>query len=325
MPAKKTETVHQLAASPKTVHLGHFSSDLKPALVIDPGDLVVIETFGALSPEGFEAAGLAPDLIPQALRDIFREVEERGPGPHTLTGPIFIRDAQPGDMLEVHLHAIKPTRTYGYNMIVRGKGALPEEFPYDSTRLLWIDIDRMTSEIAPGVLVPLRPFFGTMGVAPPPPMGRVSSMPPGVHGGNLDNKELIPGTILYLPVHVKGALFSVGDAHAVQGDGEVDLTGLETAAQGTFQFFLRKNGNLAWPRAETPTHFILMGFDPDLDVAVQMAIREVIHFLGEKMGLNREDAYRVASLAADLRVTQVVDGVKGIHAMLPKAIFSRGK
>jgi acetamidase/formamidase len=323
MSAKKPQTVHRLAAGPKTVHLGHFSSDLEPALVIDPGDLVVIDTLGGLAPDQLEAAGLAPDLIPESLRDIFREVKERGPGPHILTGPVFIRDAQPGDILEVHLHAVKLTSSYGYSLIRPGKGALPEDFPYDSTRILRIDVDGMTSEVAPGVLVPLRPFFGNLGVAPPPAMGRVSSMPPGIHGGNMDNKELIPGTILYLPVHVKGALFSAGDAHAVQGDGEVSLTGLETAAQGTFQFFLRKKGKMTWPRAETPTHFILMGFDPDLDVAVQMAVREVIDFLGERMNLSREDAYRIASLTSDLRVTQVVDGVKGIHAMLPKAIFSR--
>lgn len=175
MSAKKPQTVHQLAASPKTVHLGHFSSELKPALVIDPGDLVVIDTLGGLAPDQFEAAGLAPDLIPESLRDIFREVKERGPGPHTLTGPVFIRNAQPGDILEVHLHAIKLTRSYGYSRILRGKGALPEDFPYDSTRILQIDVDRMNSEVAPGVLVPLRPFFGNLGVAPPPAMGRVSS------------------------------------------------------------------------------------------------------------------------------------------------------
>ncbi len=323
MPAKKPPKVHHLVASPKTVHVGHFSSELKPALVIDPGDRVVIDTLGGLAPDRFEAAGLAPDLVPQSLRDIFREVKDRGPGPHILTGPVFIRGAEPGDTLEVHLQAVKLTRPYGYSSILRDKGALPEDFPYDSTRILQIDAERMTSEVAPGVLLPLRPFFGNLGVAPPPAMGRVGSMAPGIHGGNMDNKELIAGTILYLPVYVKGALFSAGDGHAVQADGEVSLTGLETAAQGTFQFFLRKNEKIAWPRAETPTHFILMGFDEDLDAAVQMAVRAVIDFLGEKMGLSREDAYRVASLAADLRVTQVVDGVKGVHAMLPKAILSR--
>ena len=325
MPLENPEILHSVTAGPKTVHLGHFSSELKPVLVINSGGIVEIETFGALSPEEYEAAGVAPHLIPQALRDIFREVKDKGPGPHTLTGPIFIKDAKPGDMLEVHIKDVKLMKPYGYNRILYGMGTLPEDFPYNSTSLLRLDIHKMTSEIAPGVFVPLRPFFGTMGVAPPPDMGRVSSLPPGIHGGNLDNKELIPGTILYLPVHVKGALFSVGDAHAAQGDGEVNLTGLETTAKGTFQFFVHKNRRIQWPRAETPTHFILMGFNQDLDVAVQMATREVINFLGETKGLSREDAYRTASLAADLRVTQVVDGVKGIHALIPKTIFLGAK
>ena len=226
-------------------------------------------------------------------------------------------------MLEVHIKDVELMIPFGYNRIGYQMGTLPEDFPYDSIKILRIDLKKMTSEVIPGIVIPLRPFFGTMGVAPPPLMGRISSMSPGVYGGNMDNKELISGTILYLPIHVKGALFSVGDGHAAQGDGEVDLSALETALRGKFQFYVHKNKRMKWPRAETPTHFITMGLNQDLDVAVQMAVREMIDFLEEAKGINREDAYRVASLAADLHVTQVVDGVKGIHAMLPKSIFVR--
>ena len=321
MSSKGSRTSHRLAANPKTVHWGHFSSELVPVLSVNSGEMVVVETLASLPPDEYEAAGIAPDLIPQALRDVFSEVGDRGPGPHILTGPISINGAEPGDVLEVHIEGIELTTPFGYNRIIYGMGALPEDFPYSSLRLLRYDPNAMRAEVIPGVVIPFRPFFGTMAVAPPSIMGKVSSMPPGVYGGNIDNKELVPGTTLYLPIHVKGALFSVGDAHAVQGDGEVDVSAIETAARGTFRFAVRKNKRIRWPRAETPTDFITMGLHEDLDVAVQMAVREVIDFLGEEKGISREDAYRIASLAVDLRVTQVVDGVKGIHAMIPKNIF----
>jgi acetamidase/formamidase len=310
-----------LTANPKTIHWGYFSSELKPVLAINSGDIVTVDTFASCSQDEYEAAGIAPNLIPQALRDIFREVKERGPGAQILVGPIYINGAETGDMLEVHIKDIKLTMPFGLNSISYGRGTLPDDFPYDSTRILSIDLDKMTSEVVPGTVVRLKPFFGTMAVAPPPIMGRISTMPPGIYGGNMDNKELIAGTILYLPIHVKGALFSVGDGHAVQGDGEVCVSALETALKGTFQFFVHKNKRIRWPRAETPGHFITMGLNQDLDVAVQMAVREIIDFLGEEKGIGREDAYRIASLAADLHVTQFVDGVKGIHAMIPKSIF----
>jgi acetamidase/formamidase len=326
--AQNSPTSYTLTASPRTIHWGHLSSELKPVCTIDSGDIVTVETFGSCSPDEYEAAGIAHDLIPQALRDMFREVRDRGPGVHILTGPIYINRADSGDMLEVHIKDTKLTMPFGYNRIRDRGGTLPEDFPYDSTRVLRIDVKRMTSEVIPGVVVPLSPFFGTMAVAPPSTLGKISSGPPGIYGGNMDNKELISGTVLYLPIHVKGALFSVGDGHAAQGDGEVDSTALETAVKGKFQFFVRKNKlfvrknkRIRWPRAETPTHFITMGFNQDLDVAVQMAVREVIDFLGEAKGINREDAYRIASLAVDLHVTQVVNGIKGVHAMIPKTIF----
>ena len=173
----------------------------------------------------------------------------------------------------------------------------------------------------PGIVVPLRPFFGNLGVAPTVSQGKISSGLPGIYGGNLDNKELIPGTILYLPVHIKGALFSAGDGHAVQGDGEVNISALETFVEGTFQFFVCKNKRLRWPRAETPTHFITMGLDEDLDMAAKMAVREMIDYLHEEKGISIEYAYMMTSLIVDLHVTQIVNIVKGIHAMLPKSVF----
>jgi acetamidase/formamidase len=322
---ENSECKHHLAAGPQTVHVGHFSSDLSPVLRINSGDTVSIETFSTVPAEEYEAGGIEPNIIPQALREIFSEVKDRGPGPHLLTGPIYVNGAEPGDTLEVHIKKVELTQPFGHNSIICGMGALPEEFPYTARKIVKIDLQSMTSEIGHGIILPLRPFFGTMGVAPPSAMGRINSMAPGIFGGNMDNKELIPGTVLFLPIHVKGALFSIGDAHAVQGDGEVNVSALETAAKGALQFQVRKDQRIKWPRAETPDHFILMGFNQDLDIAAQMAVREVIEFLGEEKGIRPEDAYRIASLSVDLHVTQIVDGVKGIHAMIPKSIFDNPK
>jgi acetamidase/formamidase len=190
-------------------------------------------------------------------------------------------------------------------------------------KIIPLDEKRMVARFAEGIEVPLRPFFGSMGVAPPPSAGRVSSGPPGVHAGNLDNKELVAGTTLFIPVHVKGALFAVGDGHAAQGDGEIDITALETSLVGTFQFVVRKDLHLRWPRAETPTHFIVMGLDKDLNQAMKLAAREAIHFLTTEKELSPDQAYMLASVAVDFRVTQVVDGTQGIHGMIPKEIFKK--
>ncbi|MBI1724405.1 MAG: acetamidase/formamidase family protein, partial [Candidatus Tectomicrobia bacterium] len=194
--------------------------------------------------------------------------------------------------------------------------------PYTVKRSVDLDLGRRTCGWGAGVNVPLAPFFGNIGVAPPPALGQVPSRPPGAWGGNLDNKELVPGAALYLPVFNEGALLSAGDGHGCQGDGESCLTAVETGLSGTFEVHLRKDLRLKSPRAETATHYILMGFDPILDNAVKMALRETIAFLGELRGMSRDDAYTLCSLAVDLRVTQIVNGVKGVHAMLPKALFA---
>jgi acetamidase/formamidase len=319
----KTQRSHLLNPTPKTVHWGYYKSDLKPVLEISSGDTVTIGAVTSTSPSDFEAGGIDPSLIPQAHREIWRDydVNDKGPGAHILTGPIYIKEAEPGDTLEVHINDVRITAPFGFNRNQYGRGALPEDFPYYAIRILRLDLEKMTSEVFPGIVIPLRPFFGNLGVAPVPVQGRISSGPPGIHGGNMDHKELTAGAILYLPVHVKGALFSAGDGHAVQGDGEANLSALETFMEGTFQFFVLKNKRIRWPRAETPTHFITMGLHEDLDVAAKIAVREMIDYLQEEKGINSEYAYMITSLIVDLHVTQVVDIVKGIHAMLPKNIF----
>src|SRR6185437_2952871 len=241
------------------------------------------------------------------------------------TGPIFVRGAMPGDVLEVRILQIDLATDYGYNRQRPYTGALPDDFTAFWQRIIPIDRKTRTAAVAPGVVIPLdHPFFGTMGVAPPDVMGRISSGPPGVHAGNMDNKELGASSTLYLPVHVPGALFSAGDGHGAQGDGEVDLSAIETNLRGRFQFVVRKDMKLTWPRAETPTHWIVMGLNEDLDEAMKIAVRETINFITQRFPkLSREEAYMIASVAVDYHVTQVVDGTKGVHGMIPKAIFTR--
>jgi acetamidase/formamidase len=185
--------------------------------------------------------------------------------------------------------------------------------------LIHLDRKRMTAEVMPGIVVPLRPFFGSMGVAPAASLGRVSSNPPSRHAGNLDNKELVAGTTLYIPVFVKGALLEVGDGHAAQGDGEVDQTAIETNLRGRLQITVRKDMKLEWPRAETPTHWIAMGTDTSLVVATKIAIREMVKLIQEKKGLTETQAYQAASMAADLRITELVDGNVGVYMMIAKS------
>ena len=240
-----------------------------------------------------------------------------------LTGPIAIRGAQPGDMVEIRIRSVDVRLPIAGQSFAPNRGLLPDEFPYEKGHVTWIDVPRKIVQFSPGIEIPAKPFWGVIGVAPPPSMGRVSSGPPNVFGGNLDNPDLGAGSTLYLPVHVPGALLSIGDGHAVQGYGEVSLSAVETSLKGEVQVLLHKGVHLRWPRAETATHYITMGLDPDLDQAAKLATREMLDFLVETKGLSREDAYLLASAAMNLVVTQVVDGTKGIHALMPKAIFQR--
>jgi acetamidase/formamidase len=316
---------HMLMPSPQTVHIGHFAANVKPVLTINSGDIVTIESAAAMEPAQLDESGVVPpSVVPQYVRDIYRDVKDRGPGPHILTGPVAVNGAMPGDVLEVRILEISLAVGYGYNRQRPFTGALPEEFAAMWQRIIPINRESKTAEVARGVVVPLdRPFLGTKGVAPPAAMGRISSGPPGVHTGNLDNKDLGAGSILYMPVHTAGALFSAGDAHAAQGHGEVDLSAIETGLRGKFQFIVRKDMKLVWPRGETATHWIVMGLHPNLEDAMKIATRETIDFITKRFThLTREEAYMIASVAVDYHVTQVVDGTKGIHGMIPKAIFA---
>jgi acetamidase/formamidase len=314
-----------LMASPSTVNIGNFNATNKPALTIASGDIVTLEAATQIEPEDVDASGVVPpSAVPQYVRDIYRDVKDRGPGPHVLTGPIFINGAMPGDVLEVRILSVDLAVDYAYNRQRPYAGTLPDDFTQFWQRVIRLDRAKKTAEVAPGVVVPIdHPFFGTLGVAPPPVMGRIGSGPPGIHTGNLDNKDLGAGSILYMPVHVPGALFSAGDGHAAQGHGEVDLSAIETGLRGRFQFIVRKDMKLAWPRGETPTHWIVMGLNPKLDEAMKMAVRETIAFITARFPkLSREEAYMIASVAVDYHVTQTVDATVGIHAMIPKAIFT---
>jgi acetamidase/formamidase len=323
--AAKAGESYQLKPSSKTVAWGYYDAKTPPALRVKSGDTVEIQTLVAASRERYEAAGLWPERVEPAWREIYDQVKDHGPGPHMLTGPVFVEGAEPGDVLEVRIQKIRLAIPYALNAFSPGRGFLPEDFPYERVKVIPLDEKRMVAQFADGVEIPLHPFFGSMGVAPPPSAGRISSAPPWVNAGNLDNKELVAGTTLFIPVHASGALFQVGDGHAGQGDGEVDITALETSLVGTFQFVVRKDMRLRWPRAETPASFITMGLHEDLTEATKMAVREMIDFLVQEKHMTRDDAYMLASVAADLHVTQVVDGNKGVHMILPKSIFAKEK
>jgi acetamidase/formamidase len=325
IPACASAAEFTLMPSPQTVHIGHFNAALKPVLTINSGDTVTIETATQIDPAEVDRSGVVPpSAVPEYTRAIFREVKDRGPGAHILSGPIFINGAEPGDVLEVRIQTIDLATDYGYNVQRPYLGALPTEFPGVFQRVIKIDRAAKKAELAPGVVVPVeRPFFGTLGVAPIAAAGRISSGPPGVHAGNIDNKDIMAGTTLYMPVFVSGALFSVGDGHAAQGDGEVDLSAIETGLRGTFQFVVRKDMKISWPRAENATRWIVMGLDTSLEEAMRIAVRETINLITEKFPkLSRQEAYMIASIAVDYHVTQVVDGTKGVHGMIPKAIFA---
>ncbi|HUK86814.1 MAG TPA: acetamidase/formamidase family protein [Terriglobales bacterium] len=319
-PPSGPQTYH-LAATPKTVAWGYYDAAAPPVLRIHSGDTVVFDTLLTNSPTGLEKAGVPPDQVQQSLRDIYKEVTNKGPGGHILTGPVYIEGAEPGDTLEVRIQKIDLAIPYAYNGFRAGAGFLTNDFPYSRIKIIPLDRERMVAEFAPGIEIPLHPFFGSIGEAPPEAYGRLNSAPPWIQAGNMDNKELVAGSTLYLPVHVKGALFEIGDGHAGQGNGEVDITALETSLVGTIQFIVRKDLRIKYPRAETTTHYIAMGFDDDLSEAARIAVRNMIDFLVEEKHLSRDDAYMLTSVAGDVDITELVDGNKGVHVMLPKVVF----
>jgi acetamidase/formamidase len=317
------ESSHVLKPTPKTVAWGYYAATTPPALRIKSGDTVEVQTLITSTPPRLEGAGVKPDQVEPSLREIFTTVTDKGPGGHILTGPIYIEGAEAGDVLEVRIQSIKLAIPYAYTAFRPGAGFLPEDFKEPKMKIIPLDEKRMVGRFDDGIEIPLRPFFGSMGVAPPEASGRISSAPPGIHAGNLDNKELVAGTTLFIPVHVRGALFQIGDGHAAQGNGEVCITALETSLSGRLQFVVRKDMKLRWPRAETPTAFMTMGINEDLTEATKIAVREMIDFLVTEKKLSRDDAYMLSSVAADFSITQLVDGTKGVHAMIPKAIFRK--
>ena len=267
----KIEVQHRLLASPKTVAWGYYDAAATPVLRVRSGDMVEVSTLITSSPARLEAAGVKPADVEPALRAVYDSVKTHGPGGHILTGPIFVEGADSGDVLEVRIRTVDLAIPYAYNSFGGRSGFIPEDYGYSKTKIIPLDKQAMVAHFSDGISIPLHPFFGSIGVAPPPAMGKVSSAPPGIYAGNLDNKELVAGTTLYIPVHTKGALLEIGDGHAGQGNGEVDITALETSLVGRFQIVVRKDLKLTWPRGETPTHWIAMGIDKDLVVATKIA------------------------------------------------------
>ncbi len=318
-----------LKATPATVAWGYYSGASKPALTVHSGDTVTMQTLSTCgSADRLKSLGVKESDIPAYTQPIYDQVKDKGPGGHILTGPVAIEEAEPGDVLEVEILKVDIDASFACNSFGLGRGFLPQEFPYSRTRIIPLDRQRMLAHFAPGIDLPLHPFFGSMGVAPAG-VARIDSAPPYAHAGNLDNKELVAGTTLYIPVAAKGALFQAGDGHAGQGNGEVDITALETYLTGTFRFTVHKHAagqpELRWPRAETPTAYISMGFSKDLKEATELAVEDMIRFLVEEKHLSRDDAYMLTSVAVDVDITQLVDGNVGVHAICPKNIFTAAK
>lgn len=309
---------HRLTSSPETVHWGWFDASIEPVLTVDSGDRVTVETVSG-GPENLPGDGFH---VPPELLKIHEVSPRKLPG-HILTGPIAVRGAVPGDVLEIRILDIKLRQDWGYTFMRPLGGALPGEFETAEKMIVALDAARSVGKLPWGTELPLRPFFGVIGVSPPAAWGSISSIQPRAHGGNLDNRELVPGATLYLPVLREGAHLSLGDGHGVQGDGEVCGTAIETALEGTVELVLRKDLGWATPRAETATHWITMGMDTDLDDAAKQALRQMIDWVTGMSNLSRHQAMMLMSLAAEARITQLVNQEKGSHVMLPKTALDR--
>ncbi len=307
-----------LTADPDHVRWGAFSADFEPVLEIDSGDTVVVDTISG-SPGQFPDA-MWDRLLPEH-RDLITTRSQILPG-HLMTGPIAVRGAEPGDVLEIRIIDVALRQDWAWNMILPLRGTLPEDFPRRRIMSIELDEDAMVARMPWGGSIPLRPFFGVLGTLPPAEWGTISSIAPQAHGGNLDIKELTAGSTLYLPVFNPGAGLMVGDGHAVQGDGESCLSAAETALTGTLEIHIRKDLALSMPRAETQSHHITIGIDQDLDDAARQAIRAMVALIVERTGLPFEDAYTLCSLAADVRISQLVNINKGCHVMLPKSVLT---
>lgn len=309
-----------LRATPETVHWGYLDAAISPAITIDSGERLRIECVTG-GPDWLPPQGRGFDLLPD-LVEVLAKVK-KGSGNHLFTGPVYVRGAEVGDVLEVRILDIELRQNWGWNIFRGYMGTIPEDYPY--TRLAHIPLDLCSNEavMPSGFKIPLAPFFGQLAVAPAAAFGRQNSKEPREFGGNLDCKELTAGSAIYLPVWNDGALFSTGDGHAAQGDGEVDGTAIETSLAGTFEFIVHKRLGWTMPRAETRTHYLTFGLDPDLDDAAKQCLKDMIAWIVSLTNIHKDEAYRLCSFACDLHVTQTVNNVKGMHAMLPKQILLR--
>ena len=307
-------TEHAIPSTPDMLVWGTLAAATPPALRVESGDVVSIVAMPAGS-----AVSFPPDaaLVPAEYRAAVEGVPQ-GPGAHFVNRPVFVRGAARGDVLQVDILSAEPWMDWGFVSVMPLLGTLPDEFTEYETIHPKIDLARNTCLLPWGTELPLDPFFGVIGTAPPPEWGVCSTNVPRAFGGNMDNKELKPGATLYLPVFNEGALFYAGDGHGVQGDGEVCVTALETGLKGAFRLTVRKDLRLERPFAETETHLMSIGLDEDLDDAAKQAVREMVREVCARTNLSRNQAYMLCSLAGDLLVTQTVDGNKGVHMMLAK-------
>ena len=326
-------------STPENVIWGElFTSENQPILQVQSGELITIETVsheGILPDQGdtvefFTNAGIdEADILSDQLA-VKEQIERTAPGPHVITGPIFIEDAEPGDVLEIKTMKIDYRVPYGVISNRHSKGALPGEYPVNDadiyTKVIPLNTEQNIGVFRPAngrpnIDLPLKPFMGIMGVAPADPEDAVNSVPPGNYGGNVDIKHLTAGSSLYLPVQVPGALFYTGDPHCAQGNGEVALTAIECSLTPTFELIVHKDMQLETPMAETSENWLAIGLDEDLDEAMKKAVRESLRIMEDEYGLTKQDALLFGSAAIDYEVSQVVDIVKGIHGVIPKDIL----
>ena len=317
MPAVPLGRVWTIPSTPETVELGLFDPARAPIVTIDSGDVVVYENTWT---------HFMNRLQPGVSIDELGTMRKAGPGRgvHSIIGPVAVAGAQPGDLLEIRFLTLR-TIDFGANFHNAGElrtGAIPDDFEHGHIHYFDLNAGDGYVEFAPHIKLELRPFQGTFGVAHPSGVA-VSSVAPGQHAGNIDVKEMTAGSTLFVPVWLDGGLIYTGDSHALQGDGEVNITALETAMEEVrVQVILHKRANYSWPMIETPTHWLMLGLHESLNEALRISLRNTIDFLSSKANLSREDAYGLASLAVDFRVSQMVDINNGIHAMIPKSIFA---
>jgi acetamidase/formamidase len=307
--------IHVLPATLETTQWGWFDNAQAPVLRVNSGDTIALETM--MHSHNQVVPGTTIEQIKKLRTDF------PGRGPHTLTGPIYIEEAQPGDVLKVTLNKIVP-RAYATNFNVPGMfGQFPSVYQDGQVKYLYLDLDKMQTEFLPGIVLPLKPFPGTLAVARKEP-GRYSSVPPGEFAGNMDIRDFVAGTSLYVPVHVPGALLWTGDSHAGQGNGEVNLTAIETAYRElNLTVEVIKGKPLDFPRIETAKSWITMGFDQDLNKAWAQAKAQTVKFLTEQRNVSAEQAEKLMAGISDCRVSQVVNVKKGIHCLNPKKTSDR--